>query len=200
MIIRRKLFARYQLSKEQLADLEKDYGKLGWSSDFGSKFQGLKRAGDIVAARDSGEIGGNFIKARNAAIDKIRDKAKAYNDLSDMLKDKRNYLTSEEIKDLKSKTHKSLHRFIDNYEKTGHHDTRNKLKELSESARGQISKVDWSLDSVNSDSWRAPKEVQQAALKDRYIDQREQEYRKHLAHLDRKHTERLIAKKTENGI
>lgn len=61
MIIRRKLFARYQLSKEQLADLEKEYGKLG-SSDFGSKFYGLKRASDIVAARDSGEIGGNFKK------------------------------------------------------------------------------------------------------------------------------------------
>ena len=194
MIIRRKLFARYQLSRGQLVDLEKEYGKLG-SSDFGSKFYGLKRAGDIVAARDSGEIGGNFIKARNAAIDKVRDKAKAYNDLSDMLKDKRNYLSPEEIKDLKSKTHRSLHRFIDDYEKTGHHDTRNKLKELSESARSHISKGEWSSDSVDSDKWRAPKEVQQAALKDKYIDKREEEYRKHLAELDRKDTERLNAEK-----
>lgn len=108
-----------------------------------------------------------------------------------MLKDKRNYLSPEEIKDLKSKTHKSLHRFIDDYEKTGHHDTRNKLKELSESARSHISKGEWSSSKVDSDSWKAPKEVQQAALKDQYIDQREEEYRKHLAELDRKDTERL---------
>ena len=197
MIIRRKLFARYQLSKEQLADLEKEYGKLG-SSDFGSKFYGLKRASDIVAARDSGEIGGNFIKARDAAIDKIKNKAKAYNDLSDLLRDRKNYLTPEEIKDLKSKTHKSLHRFIDDYEKTGHNDTRNKLKELSEQTRGQLGKRagrELGSSKVDSDSWRAPKEVQQAALKDRYIDQREEEYREHLRELDRKDTERLIAER-----